>query len=67
MNLFPWRKHRESTGGAQAREAAEEHLRETRDQWPEVRRVAASLRDLREHNHFAEQLIHIFGGQRKTR
>lgn len=49
--------------GAKAREAAQKHLRETREQWPEVNRVAASLRELRARNGFAEQLNYIFQGR----
>lgn len=64
---WPWTKriahaetHREHKNeGAEARRAAEEHLEEARAQWPEVNRVAASLRDLRRRNGFSEQLIYI--------
>lgn len=59
---WPWSRSREETGGAEARAQAEERLAEARERWPEVNRVSKSLRDLRERNHFAEQIQHIFEG-----
>lgn len=48
--------------GEQARAQAERNLTQDRARWPEVRAVASSLRDLRERNHFAENIQHIFEG-----
>jgi hypothetical protein len=49
---WPWVKlHYE---GAQARNLAEQHYEETKARGPEVRRVAESLREIRQANHFAE-------------
>lgn len=48
--------------GTRARREAEANLDKTRAHWPEVHEVAQSLRDLRERNHFAEQILHIFEG-----
>lgn len=38
-------------------------LRQTRERGPEVSRVAQTLHDIRERNHFAEQLQSILGGR----
>lgn len=63
---WPWRGEREPEGtGTEARQAAEQNLADARDRWPEVNRVSKSLRELRERNHFAEQLQHIFEGGRR--
>lgn len=48
--------------GEQARVQAERNLSQDRARWPEVRAVSSSLRDLRERNHFAENIQHIFEG-----
>jgi len=58
---MPWKKRVESAG-SKARKQAESHLEEVRGQWPEVNRVAESLRDLRRRNGFGEQLTYIFHG-----
>ena len=58
---WPWRKSRSGEGASALREAREQ-LRETEAQWPEVRTVASSLRDIRERNHFASQIEYIFKG-----
>lgn len=50
------------TGGAAAHKHAEASLANQRAQQPEVDRVAESLRQLRERNHFAAQLRMIFLG-----
>lgn len=49
-------------GGAEAKAKARVDLADTRATWPEVRRVAASLREIRIRNDFAEQLEQIFHG-----
>lgn len=61
MRLF-WR--REPSAGSQARAHAEVQLARTRSRWPEVRAVSSSLRDLRERNHFAEQIEAIMRGSK---
>jgi len=50
------------TGGAVAHKRAEENLAAQVSQQPEVTRVAESLRELRERNHFALQIRLIFQG-----
>lgn len=45
--------------GADAVVEAKENLAETRALWPEVRRVAAGLRDLRQQNHFGEMITNL--------
>lgn len=62
---WPWTRFPKQTGGEEARVEAESSLAETREPWPEVTRVAQSLRDLRERNHFAEQIESIFQGGRR--
>ena len=59
---FPWQRKKVSSAGHHARKAAEQHLVEAQEQWPEVNRVAESLRDLRRRNGFGEQLTYIFQG-----
>ncbi len=51
-----------SASGTEARERAEIDLAESQARWPEVNTVARSLRELRERNHFADQLEFIFRG-----
>lgn len=55
---FPWSKRRKARtrGGEQARQQAQVHHEEIQAQWPEVRRVSQSLRELRERNGFAEAI-----------
>jgi hypothetical protein len=50
------------TGGAAARKRAQVSLAAQQAQQPEVTRVADSLRQLRERNHFAAQIRLIFQG-----
>jgi histone acetyltransferase (RNA polymerase elongator complex component) len=50
------------SGGAIAHRRAEASLREQQAHQPEVQRVADSLRQLRERNHFAAQIRLIFQG-----
>jgi len=74
MNLWPFNRRPTAPepalhpdgheDGATARQQASEDLASVRSNWPEVHRVARSLRELREHNHFAEQIEHIFQGGR---
>lgn len=53
---WPWGKPDADTGGLEARRVSEQNLRAAQAQRPEVQRVASSLRDLRERNHFADAL-----------
>jgi len=57
---LPWHKARvapERLEEARAEAAAaQERLDQTRARGPEVRRLAASLRELRQENHFSERL-----------
>lgn len=58
---WPWTKtDRSASEGEKARAKAAGELAEARARWPEVNRVAQSLRDLRERNHFSEQIELIF-------
>jgi hypothetical protein len=62
---WPWTRYREERDafdGAEAREEATAHLAQAQARWPEVTRVAQSLRELRERNHFGEQVKLIFRG-----
>jgi hypothetical protein len=59
VKWWPWSGKTDSDGGAEARRRAEKHLAEVQAQWPEVNRVAASLRELRRRNGFGEQLTWI--------
>ena len=56
-----WRRDRDDSG-LEALQAANRHLAEAQAQWPEVRRVAASLRELRERNNFAESIELVMRG-----
>jgi hypothetical protein len=65
---WPWQKKskpdaKPGTDGAKARAQAEWHLEEAKDQWPEVHRVSASLRDIRSRNHFGETIERIMRGK----
>jgi hypothetical protein len=66
---WPWQKKppepdaKPGTDGAKARAEAEWHLAEVNDQWTEVRRVSASLRDIRSRNHFGETIERIMRGK----
>jgi hypothetical protein len=57
---LPWRKARVPARDVEeataARTAAGEHLALARERETEVRRVAGTLRELRESNHFSERL-----------
>ncbi len=62
---FPWTKYeeeRDSFDGEKAKHEATLHLAQANAQWPEVKRVSGSLRELRERNHFGEQISLIFSG-----
>jgi len=62
---WPWRKRPgRLMGGAQAHQEATENLADARAKGPEVRRVAASLRELREQNHFAVRIERLYQGGR---
>lgn len=50
------------TGGEAAHARARQKLADQQAQQPEVDRVAESLRELRERNHFAAQIRLIFQG-----
>lgn len=68
MKWTPWRRRPQTpptsapahTGGAAAHRRAEVGLAHQRAQQPEVARVARSLRELRERNHFAETIAATF-------
>ena len=64
---WPWSRKvapvREPSG-KKAHHEATEHLEAARRRGPEVKRVSASLRELRERNGFGEQLTYIFGDKR---
>jgi len=62
MKWLPWRRLTPPNDGAIAHRRATENLAEQRALQPEVKRVADSLRALRERNHFAEQVRLIFLG-----
>ena len=55
---WPWSSRDNDYGsGMAAREQAENGLEEVQSRWAEVLDVAASLRELREQNHFADRII----------
>lgn len=60
---WPWVKQ-EPTEAAAAKQDAAASLDEARGRWTAVRQVAGSLRELRERNHFAEQIERIMRGER---
>lgn len=60
-----WRRERRNDDARQAREKAEADLEKTRARWPEVNRVVASLREVREANHFAERIESLIRGGTK--
>jgi hypothetical protein len=53
---------RTETKGAEAVREALDNLGDAKSRWPEVNAVSQSLRELRERNHFAEQIQNIFEG-----
>jgi hypothetical protein len=61
---WPWPKRHvdEVSRGTVAREKATADLAQAQAKWPEVTRVAQSLRELRERNHFGDQVRLIFQG-----
>lgn len=62
---WPWRRHgRPSEAAERAVEVAREHLREAERLRPEARRVADSLRELRERNHFTAAIDAVFKERR---
>ena len=70
MNWTIWKRRKTPpikatahTGGAAAHRRAEAGLARQRAQQSEVSRVAESLRELRERNHFAAQIRLIFQGE----
>ena len=62
MRWFRWRE-RPNGGGAHARKAAQASLQDQIAQWPDVLEVSASLRKMRQHNHFAEQVEKVWKGK----
>lgn len=56
MKFWGRNKPHEPAEGAQARKRTEESVGEADARWPEVSRVAASMRELRRRNRFAEQI-----------
>jgi hypothetical protein len=65
MKWFRRKKHPPPKDGQAARRRAYADLATAEARWPEVNRVAESLRDLRERNHFALQVRMIFQGENK--
>lgn len=54
---WPWSNRADDRGsGTAARVATADALAEVRGKWDEVHRVAGSLRELRERNHFVDQI-----------
>lgn len=65
---WPWTKYqaeRDDFDGRDAREEAVANLASAHAKWPEVNRVSQSLRELRERNHFSDQVRLIFRGELK--
>lgn len=69
--IWQWKRHSEAqrpnptSAGARAHQQASANLASARAKGPEVKRVAASLRELREVNGFVPMLENLFqGGQR---
>lgn len=63
---WPWRRKKRPTDGTAARRDAQESLDDAVARWPEVIRVATSLRQLRRENGFREQIEYLFeGGHRQ--
>lgn len=61
---LPWRKRKNGTvKSQQAVLDAQQSLRQVKAREPEVRAVSRTLKDIRERNHFAEQLQAILGGR----
>lgn len=52
--------------GAQAVAEAQRNLEQTQALWPEVRRVAAGLRQIRQQNHFSELISDMLTGRDDT-
>lgn len=61
---WPWRKREDTSEGVRARREATAHLAQAHARWPEVTRVSQSLRELRERNHFGQQVALIFKGEK---
>lgn len=64
MRWLKRRQRRTPQGGQRAHHAAEMNLQAQLAQWPDVIEVAASLREQRERNHFAEKIDHVFRSRR---
>jgi hypothetical protein len=61
---WPWnRRDERGSDGTAARIEATESLREAHERWPEVLKVAASLREVRERNHFGDRVRIIYQGR----
>lgn len=60
---LPWRKPKGNVKSQQAVLDATQSLRKVRDREPEVHAVAKALKEIRERNHFAEQLNALLGGR----
>lgn len=61
--MFPFRRNKKNlVESEQAMLDADSSLREVEARDPEVRRVAKTLKEIRERNHFAEQLRTIMEG-----
>lgn len=59
-----WRLHRRtSTAPTEALEDAKKNLSRVKARGPEVTREAETARNLRERNHFADQVYDLFSGR----
>ena len=56
---FPWRSRKSGEDSEKALKQAEENLFQVQKRGEEVRAISEALREIRERNHFAEQLEEI--------
>lgn len=59
------REEKPECEGKAAREKAQEHVDEAKEQWGPVREVASSLRRMRQQNNFAKAIEDIMRGEAK--
>lgn len=62
--MWPLRRKRKDISSQIAVEEARKDLERTKERTRDVTEVSTALRELREKNHFAEQLASIMGGLR---
>lgn len=59
-----WHRKSQPTTAMEPHKEAQQHLAEVARRWPEVRRLGAWARTVRQENHFSERIeILIRGGQ----